>query len=324
MNKQREITRKRAFNRIDNMPDRELRRAVWIAGAFLVVLAVLSFGYYYVDRYVRLGNQSASDSGTQKLEQAVRDSPQSPEARMALAQQYLNDGMYAQAIDQAEQVLNVYPDRQDALLIAGTALTRANRPQEAVAKLEALVKSLEDNQQAVNNTALEAAYYFLGQDYNALGQHDKALTALESALKYNPTDADTLYQAGLAAQATKQYDKAVDYYNHATRLVPNYTEAYSGLIDSYTALNQPDNVAYARGMQAFSNADYKTAQTHLEYAVKALPKFAPAYYGLALTYEKLNRTSDAFRVIQSAMQLDRNNIAIQQAYGRIQNAQKGQ
>ncbi len=327
MNNHRGIAGKSVFSRINHMGDQELRRFIWIAGGFLVVLVVLFAGYYYLDRYVRIGGQPPANGGISQLEEAVRDDPRAVEPRLALAQQYLTFGMYTQAIEQAQQVLSIYPDRQDALLIAGTALTRANHPQEAIAKLEKLVQLLEGNQQVINKTALEVAYYYLGQDYNALGRHDKALAALESALKYDPTDADALYQAGLASQATRQYDKAVDFYSRAARLVPDFAEAYSGLIDSYTSLGKPDYATYARGMRAFCGADYKTAQSHLEAAVQALPDFALAYYGLALTYEKLNRPGYAFQLIQSAAKLAPNNIAIQQAYGRLQNTQgvqKGQ
>ncbi len=310
--------------RINNMREQELRRILWITIAAFVVIAVLFAGYYYVDRYVRVGNQSTPDGDIQKVEQAVRDNPQSPELRISLAQQYLSQAMYAKAVDQATQVLASFPEQEDALMIAGTALTRAGRPQEAIVRFETLVKLREANAKTSNDTVLEAAYYFLGQNYNAAGQHDKALPALESALKIDKTDADALYQAGLASQATKQYEKAVDYYNRAARLVPDFTEAYSGLIDTYTALNQLDNVACARGLQALSIKDYKTAQTDLEYAVKTLPANAQAYFGLALTYEKLNRIQDAYKMIQTAAQLDPNNIGIQQAFGRMKNTQKEQ
>ena len=310
---------KGVVNRISNMRERELRRSLWIAGAVLVVVVVLFFGYYFVDRYmVPRGAPAATNLSADKLEQAVRDNPQAPELRVALAQQYLKDGKNAEAVDQSSQVLAAFPDNEEALMVAGTALTRANRPQEAITRFEALAKLIEARSKTGKDINLEATYYFLGQNYNSTGQHDKALAVLETALKIDPTDADALYQAGLASQATKQYDKAVGYYNKAARLVPDFTEAYNGLIDTYTALNQPENIAWTRGMQAYSVKDYKTAQTYLESAVKAQPTNAQAYFGLALTYEKLDRKPDAFRVIQSAMQLDPENVGIQQAFGRLQ------
>ncbi len=100
--------------------------------------------------------------------------------------------------------------------------------------------------------------------------------------------------------------------------MPNFTEAYSGMIESYTALNQPDYVAYARGMQALTLQDYKTAQTHLEYTTEALPDFSPAFLGLSLTYEKLNQLEAALSTIERALELNPDDFAAQQTFGRIQ------
>ncbi len=314
-------TSARVIKRINDMREQELRRSLLIAVIALAVMATLFVGYYVIDRYVRVGANSApntADTEMQQVENAVRDNPQAPDLRVALAQKYLDQSLYVKAIDQATQVLTAYPDREDAMMIAGKALTHASRPQEAIAQFEALAKARESTAKSLKDPTLEAAYYFLGQNYNATGQHDKALTALESALKIDLTDADALYQAGLAAQATKQYDKAVEYYNRATRLVPEFTEVYGGLIDTYTALNQPDNANMARGLQAYSVKDYQTALTLLEPAIKTLPTNAQVYFGLALTYEKLNRIQDAYRIIQSAEKLDPNHIGIQQALGRIE------
>ena len=75
------------------------------------------------------GAPAATNLSADKLEQAVRDNPQAPELRLALAQQYLKDSRFPEAVDQSTQVLAAFPDNEEALMVAGTALTRANRPQ---------------------------------------------------------------------------------------------------------------------------------------------------------------------------------------------------
>ena len=177
---------------------------------------------------------------------------------------------------------------------------------------------------AMSDTALQTAYYFLGESYNVLGQPEQALPALESALQINSTDADALYQAGMAAQAMNEHEKAIEFFHDAVRFVPDFTDAYAGMIESYTALNKLDHADYARGMQAFSVKDYQAAQKYLESASKGIPDFVPAYFGLALTYEQLNRLEDALSIIKIASQLDPNNFSIQQAQGRIEAALKSQ
>jgi tetratricopeptide (TPR) repeat protein len=94
------------------------------------------------------------------------------------------------------------------------------------------------------------------------------------------------------------------------------------MIDSYSALDLPDYVSYARGMLAFSRKDYPAAMSHLQQAAEALPNFAPAFLGLGLTYESMENLQPALLAIERAVQLDPGDFATQQALGRIQAAQE--
>ncbi|RME45350.1 MAG: tetratricopeptide repeat protein [Caldilineae bacterium] len=295
-----------------------LQRTIWLVGIVLV-LVVLSFGgYYYWDRYIHLGDKSPLEVDIAHLEQAIRDDPQNPDARVALAEYYLTKGMYPDAIEQANQVLNAYPDNQGAMLVAGVAAVRMNKPEEALEPLEKFVALRKDGPMANTDTALETAYYFLGESYMALDRPQDAIPVLEGALVINRTDADALYLLGQAYQATGRPEDALQQYQKAVRLVPDFTEAYTAMIEAYSTLNQEDYVAYARGMQAFTLKDYQTARTHLEYATNALPDFAPAFLGLALTYEKLGQPQAALQAVDRALDLDPTDFAAQQAYGRLQ------
>ncbi|MFQ5575742.1 MAG: tetratricopeptide repeat protein [Anaerolineae bacterium] len=295
-----------------------LQRAIWIVFAGLIVVVVGFGGYYYWDRYVHLGDKSPLELDIEHLEQAIRDDPQNPEARVALAEYYLGKGLNRQAVEQTAQVLDAFPDHQGAQLVSGIANVRLNQPEAALAPLETFVAARKDEPMANSDTALEAAYYFLGESYMKLNRPQDAIAALQGALVINRTDADALYQLGLAYQATGRPEAALEKYHKAVRLVPDFVEAYSGMIESYTALDQPDYVAYARGMQALSMQDLKTAQTHLQFATQALPDFAPAFLGLALTYEKLGELEAAMTAISRVLELDPNDFAAQQTFGRLQ------
>ena len=84
----------------------------------LVILVAISFGsYYYWDRYIHLGDKSPAVLAAEHLQQQVRDNPQDPELRISLASMYLKDGLPKQAIDQVNQVLERYPDHQEAFII---------------------------------------------------------------------------------------------------------------------------------------------------------------------------------------------------------------
>ncbi|MBK8422266.1 tetratricopeptide repeat protein [Candidatus Villigracilis saccharophilus] len=312
------------LGRLNNIHSRELIKYIWTAGLAFAAIALMFFGYYYKDRYVRVDDKSPLDISIDQLEIAVRENPENPEARVALAEFYLGKGLYSQAIEQTDQVLSTFPENTGALLISGITYTRSGQSQKAIAPLEKFIDLRKDDPMAMSDTALQTAYYFLGESYNTLDQADKALPALEAALKINSTDADALFQAGLSSQTMNDHKKAIEFFDRAVLFVPDFTEAYAGMIESYTALNKPDHTDYARGMQAFSLKDYKTAQKYLESAREALPDFSSAHFGLALTYEQLNRLDDALISIKIALQLDPNNFSLQQVQERIEAAIKAQ
>jgi len=296
----------------------DIQRAIWIVLTTLVASLALFGGYYYWDRYVHLGDKSPLELDIEMLEKAVRKDPQNPKVRVALAASYLNSGVYREALEQTDQVLSLYPENEGALLVAGIAYVRLDRPEDALDLLEKFVALRKDQPIARADTLLETAYYFLGASYIKVNRLAEAITALEAALVISPIDADALYQLGLAYQASGQPEAALERYHKAVRLGPDFTEAYSGMIESYSTLEQSDYVTYARGMRAFCRQDYETAQIHLEQATQALPDFAPAFLGLGLTYEKMDELEAALAAIQRALELAPNDFAAQQALGRIQ------
>ncbi len=298
---------------------KNIQRAIGIVLIALFAVLVLFGAYYYWDRYVvRLDDESPLEMGVVQLEQAIREDPQNPETRVALAEFYLDQKLYQKALEQTTQVLSLYPDHNMALLISGISYVRLDQPEEAVEPLELFVAARKDLEMARSDNLLETGYYFLGESYIKSGRPRAAISALEGALVINRSDADALYLLGLAYQGNGQAEEALEQYHEAVRFVPDFTEAYSGMIESYTALEQPDYVAYARGMQALTIKDYETAQTHLEYATETLPNFAPAFLGLSLTYEKLNQLEAALTSIERALELKPDDFAAQQTFGRIQ------
>ena len=307
----------RLWAKLQRVPTRGIKLAIWIVSAVLAAIVALFGGYYYWDRYVHLGDKSPLELDIERMEEAVRQDPQSPDARVVLAEYYVNQGMYKQALAQTDQVLGVYPENEGALLVSGIAYVRLDQPEVAVDTLERFVALRRDRPMANIDTILETATYFLGESYMKLGRPDEAIPVLEAALDISHTDADALYQLGLAYQALGRPKAALEQYRKAVRLVPDFAEVYTGMIESYSALDQSDYVAYARGMQAFCLQDYGTAQTHLTFAVEALPEFVPGYLGLGLTYERLGDLQAALTAIQRAVALDPNDLAARQALGRI-------
>ena len=301
-----------------------IHRAFWIALALLLLILASFVAYYVWDRYVHPEGQAPAELEIARMETAVYQEPQDPELRLALAESYLQVGWYAQALEQADQVLRQHPEHASASLIAGISHVRLDRPEEALGPLHDFVALRKDGPMARTDSALEAAYYFLGESYLRLDRPAEAIQPLEAALTISPVDADALYQLGLAYHADGQPGLAVERYQKAVRLVPDFVEVYQAMVDSYSALERPDHVAYARGMVAFSQKNYQAAVSHLERAAEALPDFAPAFLGLGLAYEHAGNLPRALSAIERALELDPGDYAAQQALGRITAAQNTQ
>ena len=297
---------------------RILTRLVWIALIGVMATGLLFIGFYYFDRYVNLNNQSPLEMGTTDLEIQVRKNPDDPEPRLALAEQYLRAQNYSASINQAQQVLSKFPNSDRALFILGIGNSMAGNTEAGVHYLEQFVALHKKDLDAQSDKALQTGLYYLGMNYLQVGRPTDAITALTQALSINPTDADALYQLGLAFLRTGQYQAALENFQKAVRFVPDFAEAYQGMVDSYTALQQPDYVLVAQGMQAFSLKDYQKASKLLSEAIKKLPKESLAYLGLGLTDEKLGELPAAQANLKVALTLDPDNFIATNALERIQ------
>ena len=315
---------KKTLHSINLSTPQGIQRTIWLVAAALIVNLLLFGGYYYWDRYIHLGDQSQVEMTIDELKKAIRDDPNDPEKRVMLAEYYLTANLPAKSLEQTDQVLEAYPEHEGALLLSGIAFVRQNQPEKAIDPLKHFIYLRKDLPLASSDNALEMSYYFLGESYLKVGRPLDAIDPLEAAIQISATDADALYQLGLAYNATEKPEQALLYFKRAVRLVPNFVEAYGGMIESYTTLEQPEFIAYSRGMQAFSMGDLETARTNLEYAAQVLPDHSPTFLGLALTYEQLEQFDYALIAINHALELEPDNFAAQQTLGRLQATVAGQ
>jgi tetratricopeptide (TPR) repeat protein len=298
----------------------QIKRIV-IYAAIALGLAVVSFaGYYYWDRYVKLGDQSPISRSISELEELVRQHPDDTELRMALAESYLVDRSYSKAMAQASEVLISYPDNDRAMFVVGISAASEKQWEQAVPPLEKFVEIRSKASTANLDTSLETALYFLGSSYINLNRYQDAVSALSQAVKINATDADAFYLLGRAYTQNGQHEEAILSYGEAVRFVPDFVEAYQGMAESYTALGKTDYASYARGMVSFSMKDYEAARVELEKAIQSLTNFVPAYIGLGLTYEELGDLKSAEASLITALQIEPDNFTASQALGRVQAA----
>jgi tetratricopeptide (TPR) repeat protein len=294
----------------------QLQRIVVLTAIILGVL--VSFGsYYYYDRYYRPQPKSA-DVMLSEAEQAVRDDPQSADKRLALAEAYMINRHWDEAIVQANDVLAAYPDNQHAWLVVGVSNANNGKPADAIEPLTKFVDARKDEDMPGLDKQLQAAAYYLGDSYLQLGKPQEAIAPLEMSVNWAETDADSMYKLGMAYLGVQQYDKAVNMFQGATTFVPNYLEAYDGMAAAYDAMKQPELVAYARGMAAYSKKDYTTARDLLLQSAQAKPDFAPTFAGLGRVYEALNDLPNAKASYETALKLDINNFTASNGLQRVE------
>ena len=297
----------------------QLTRIVILTGIALVLVVVSFWGYYYYDRYVdRSGNVSPIQQSISDLEQAVRENPTDVDLRLSLAETYMANRHYENAIAQAEQVYRTDLENERALFVLGLSLASTARYEQAIEPLKKFAAIREKSEMANVDSALETALYFLGESYLQTGQGGEAISVLERALEINRTDADAMYKLGQAYAATGRHEEAIASYKNAIRFVPDFAEVYQGMVESYLTLNQPTHAAYARGMLAYSIKDYEGARVELEQVVITEPDYVPAYLGLGLTYEQLGDYQNALAYADLALQMDPNSQAAFQLKGRVE------
>ncbi len=288
----------------------------------LTLIAVLglfaAFGlYYYWDRYAHPGDQSLHQREVTDLQTIVRQNPNDPEPRMALAEFYLSGKNYQDAIDQAEQVLSAVPDNDRALFVLGVASTQSGQHEAGVRFLEHFMELRTNTNGAAGDMVTQAGLYYLGVSYTNLGRLEEATQVLNEALVINPTDADTLYQLGLAYLRSNQPEAALKYFSKAVALVPNFSEAYQAMADSYTSLSKPAYAQYAQGMLAYSLQDYRKASRLLNETTLQLPDEPMVYLGLGLTQEKLGDIHAAGVNYLRVLELEPENFLATHSLGRI-------
>jgi tetratricopeptide (TPR) repeat protein len=280
----------------------QLTRIVILVGVLLVLVLVSFGGYYYYDRYYS-NEVPAAEKIISQAQQAVEKDPQNPETRLALAEAYMVNRRFDDALGEANQVMAAYPDNQHAWLVVGVANALNGNPKDAVEPLQKFYEANKDVEMPGLNKTLQAAAYYLGDSYLQLKQPDKAVPVLEKAVEWSQTDADAMVKLGTAYIAVQRFENAVTMFQAATRFVPDYTEAYQGMATAYQAMNEADFANYAKGMVAYTQKDYKTALELLLKASQAEPEYVPALTGLGLTYEAMGDLQNARASYEAAVKL---------------------
>ncbi|MFF1476862.1 tetratricopeptide repeat protein [Streptomyces sp. NPDC058301] len=154
---------------------------------------------------------SAAGGGDAAAEfaRALELEPTRTDARLALAELWLDDDRAAEAADLAREGLALAPDDPLLHCVHGTALL-------ALGTAEAALHSLD--RALVLDPSTAGAHANRASAHLALGHHDEALRDLTSALALSPEDPDLLHNRGYVHESAGQWGRALDDYTRALEL----------------------------------------------------------------------------------------------------------
>ncbi len=291
-------------------------RALVPMAAILIVGTVLLGVLYFLDQY-RDAGPSLPDRAIQAAEDAVRQNPNSINARFALAGYYVAAERYQDAIGQYDEILKAQPKAFAVILGRGRAETKVKNLDAASKDFQAVIDELKGTEMAGSNQDLEAAYYELGTLRLSQGQTKAAVDLLTSAIKINRTDADALYQLGTALVASGDAATGRDALLSAVELVPvDWCDPYAELSKAYVALKDTAGASYANGMAAFCQKKYQEAASLLQAATTG-SEAVRAFVGLGLMAEQQGDLAAAADAYRKALAKDPKNFLATTGLGRV-------
>ena len=168
------------------------------------------------------------------------------------------------------------------------------------------------------------AHLKMGMAYLKEEKAQQAFVEFQQAYKLNPDDKEVLNSIGIIYLL--YFDdtaKAVDFFEKAVRVDPNYSDAYNNLGVAYEKLGRFDaaipfykksvsNMTYSTPEKAYigmGNAYYRLgkyddALTSFKEATKRAPNIGLPYMRMALCYNAMGRYGDASSAMTYAITLD--------------------
>lgn len=318
MREQTNDSRRSFLGAIDSWFEAHADRALR-AAAVLLVLGIVGFAvYYYFDRYHSTNNVTIIDQGVTRLEEMIKRDPRNGDARVQLGFGYAELGYVDEAIVQYNEALKIDEKNQGALIGLGHAYMDKQNPDKAVTYYLQVAELNKNNPYRKTLRILESVYYNLATIHFERGNLDETLQYVREALDIERTDADAHLLLGRALQGKGDHDGAVAAFRDATRMDPNFADAYHAMVKSFEAKGLRGHVLYAQGMAAYSAKDFDGALKRLKEAVAATPNLAEAYLGIGLSHERLGQKQEAMAAYGKAVEIDPELALAQSGIKRLQ------
>ena len=229
-------------------------------------------------------NHPVARKQIRKLSRAqVTPAPAKPEPAPAEVDSLIRE-FQAGRLDKVERgaraLLEQFPDSAVVMNLLGVALTKQERPLEAVEVLDRAVEVVPGFAEAHDNR---------GVALKAAGDLDGAVASFDKALAAKPGFATALYNRGNALKDHGHFDRAIESYEEAIRLQPGFAEAHRAV----SALK-----TYEPGDQQLA-----TMQSLADGLTDGLTSRAELFFALAKAYEDLGDLDKSFECVREGNRL---------------------
>lgn len=296
--------------------NRTINRMILIVGLVILIGIPAFLLFYWNDRHINdVG--SLADRTVAAAEATVQKSPNDAQARDHLAAAYIAANRPQDGITQFGEALKISATDRAALLGRGITYLKTGQVDLAQADLQKFIDGNSTGEFAKTDPQLEQAYYELGVVQIQKGNAADAVTTLAKAIAINGGDADALYSLGQALNKTGDPTKAASALKLAVAFVPTgWCEPYGELAVSYTALKQPDGVAWSNGMVAFCEGRLTDAAAALKPLTSGAMK-TDALLGLGYVTAQQGDNAAAASYFKQVLAIDPSNQSASIALGSI-------
>jgi tetratricopeptide (TPR) repeat protein len=173
----------------------------------------------------------------------------------------------------------------------GTDLFKSQQYDEAIIcfdkLIDILMKAKEYNKTVEDAKLILAfSYYNRGTAYIHKGEYDNAIEDYNKAIELKPDFAEAYNNRGNTYSDKGEYDNAIEDYNKAIKLKPDFAVAY----------NNRGNAYYYKG-------EYDNAIEDFNKAIELKPNYALAYYTRGIVYAIINEYDNAIEDYNKAIEL---------------------
>jgi tetratricopeptide (TPR) repeat protein len=223
----------------------------------------------------------------------IASSPAYEDAYFSLAELYLLEHRVQEAVDVYQRILSLWKEEERFYVAVVLALGEQQHLSDKHKQIvqAARRKVLEDYLAMINAQPIQtASYKNLGLIYLSVGEHNRAVSALQAVLDKRPNDMDAMMYLGQVYRQQGRYKDALETFKQVYRMHPQQIEAL-----------------FQQGIIHFQMNDLAQAQKVFLEVVRLQPDHGRAYFNLGYIAERTSALKDALEWYEQAVNHDPQN-----------------